>query len=96
MAVCPGFNVTGVVIPVAPNREPATERDEIVTGAVPEEVRVTDFVASAPTFTLPNATDVALRVSAGTPLGVADAEAAAAAVRTRRKIRTFPRLARVV
>ena len=65
LAVCPGFKVTGGMIPIAPNREPTTETDEIVTGAVPDEVRVTDLVAWVPTFTLPNETVVALRDSAG-------------------------------
>ena len=62
---CPGFKVTGVEIPVAPNREPATEIEEMVTGAVPVEVRVTDCVAVLPTAILPNDTDVVLRVRAG-------------------------------
>jgi hypothetical protein len=65
VAVCPGFKVTGVVIPVAPNSEPATEIEEIVAGAVPEEVRVTDCVPVLPTATFPNDTDVVFRVSAG-------------------------------
>ena len=64
VAFCPGFRVTGVVIPAAPNREPATEIEEIVTGAVPDEVRVTDCVAVLPTATFPNDTDVELSVSA--------------------------------
>src|SRR5258708_36806398 len=66
--VWPGFKVTGVVIPVTPNREPATEIVEIVTGAVPEEVTVTGFVTMVPTETLANATDEALRVSAAMPV----------------------------
>ena len=57
--------MTGVVIPVAPNREPATEIDEIVTGPVPEEVSVTVCVAVLFTSTPPNETLVALSVSAG-------------------------------
>jgi hypothetical protein len=65
LAVCPGFNVTGVASPVAPNREPATEIEEIVTGPVPEEVSVTACVAVLFTTTPPNETVVALRVSAG-------------------------------
>jgi hypothetical protein len=64
-AVCPGFNVTGVVIPVTPNREPATETDEIVTGAEPEEVSVTVWVAVLFTTSPPKETLVAFRVSAG-------------------------------
>jgi hypothetical protein len=57
------------VIPVAPNREPATVIAEIVTGAEPEEVRVTDCVRVLPTATFPNDTDVVLRVRAATPVG---------------------------
>ena len=68
MAVCPGFKVTGVVIPVAPNREPTTEMEEIVTGTVPDDVRVTDCVPMLPTETLPNDTDGALTVRAGMPV----------------------------
>jgi hypothetical protein len=69
VAVCPGFKVTGVVIPVAPNSEPATEIEEIVTGAEPEEVRVTDCFPVVPTATFPNDTDVVFKVSAGTLAG---------------------------
>ena len=69
MAVCPGFKVTGVVIPAAPNREPTTVIEEIVIGAVPEEVRVTDWVPVLPTATFPNDTDAVFRVSAATPVG---------------------------
>jgi hypothetical protein len=65
VAVCPGFKVTGVVIPFAPKSEPATESEEIVTGAVPEEVTVTDCVPVLPTETLPNDTDVVFRVKVG-------------------------------
>jgi hypothetical protein len=68
IAVCPGFKVMGVPIPVAPNKEPATEIDEIATGAVPEEVKATVAVAVVPTVTLPNDTDGALTLSAGIPL----------------------------
>jgi hypothetical protein len=68
IAVFPGFKVTGGVIPTAPNREPATEIDEIVTGAVPEELTVTDLVAVVPTGTLPNDTDGVLTVSAAMPV----------------------------
>ena len=86
MAVCLGFKVTGVVIPVAPNREPATEIEEIVTGAVPEEVRVTDCLPVLPTATFPNDTDVVFRVRDG------DAEAATAAASNATRVRIFPRL----
>jgi hypothetical protein len=69
VSVCPGFKVTGVVIPAAPNREPTTVIEEIVIGAVPEEVRVTDWVPVLPTATFPNDTDAVFRVSAATPVG---------------------------
>ena len=42
------------MIPVAPNNEPATEIEEIVTVAVPVEVSVTDCVAVLPAATFPN------------------------------------------
>jgi hypothetical protein len=69
VAVCPGFNVIGVVIPVAPNRDPPIEIEEIVTGAVPEEVSITDCVPVLPTATFPNDTDVVLRDRAAAPVG---------------------------
>ena len=40
VAVCPGLSVRGVAIPDAANREPATDRLEIVTGPVPVEDKV--------------------------------------------------------
>jgi hypothetical protein len=67
VAVCPGFSVVGIVIPVAPNRAPATETDEIVTGAVPEEVSVTVCVAELFTTTPPNEILLAFSVSFGVP-----------------------------
>ena len=45
---------------------PVTEFDLMVTAAVPLEVTVTDFVTAVPTDTLPNASEVALRLRAGT------------------------------
>jgi hypothetical protein len=68
VAVFPGFKVTGVVIPDAPKTEPATEIEEIVSGAVPEEVTATVALDVVPTATLPNDTDGALRVSAAVPV----------------------------
>jgi hypothetical protein len=44
LAVCPGFRVNGKVIPEAENNDPTTERLEIVTGALPVELRVIDCV----------------------------------------------------
>ena len=69
MAVCPGFNVSGVAIPIAPKSEPATEMEEMVSGAVPVDVSFTDCVPVVPTATFPNEIDVALRPRAGTPAG---------------------------
>jgi hypothetical protein len=65
VAVCPGFKVSGVKNPVAPKRDPATESAEIVTGAVPEEVRVTDCVPVLPTETFPKVTVDVLKVRTG-------------------------------
>lgn len=42
---------------------PEMESELIVTGIVPVEVTVTDFVTAVPTDTFPNANDVALRPS---------------------------------
>ena len=42
VAVWPGFRVIGVVTPDAENKDPATETPEIVTAALPVELRVTD------------------------------------------------------
>jgi hypothetical protein len=53
------------VIPVAPNSEPATEIEEIVTVAVPVEVSVTDCVAVLPAATFPNDIDEVLTAKTG-------------------------------
>jgi hypothetical protein len=53
------------VIPVAPNSDPATEIEEIVTAAVPEEASVTTCVPVLPTKTFPKDIDEALTVKAG-------------------------------
>ena len=44
VAVWPALRVNGVVTPDAPNKDPTTERLEIVTGLVPVEVSVMAFV----------------------------------------------------
>jgi hypothetical protein len=67
VAVCPGFNVRGAVIPEAENKEPATEIAEIDTGAVPDDVRVTVFFTVCPTVTSPKLTLVELTLRAGVP-----------------------------
>lgn len=67
VADCPGFRVSGVVIPVAPKREPETEIPEIVTGAVPMDWRMTACVAVWPMLTLPKLIVLVLRLSEGVP-----------------------------
>lgn len=64
---CPGFRVTGALIPEAVNSDPATEIDEIVTAAVPVEVSVTDCLAVCPTITFPKLIFVELMPSVGVP-----------------------------
>lgn len=65
--VWPGLRVWGAVIPDAVNREPATEMPEIVTGAVPVDVKVTVFVIVCPTVTSPKSTLAELTLRAGVP-----------------------------
>lgn len=60
VAVCPGLSVAGTVIPEAPNKDPATEIPDIVTGVVPVELRITDCEAVCPVATLPKFTVAAL------------------------------------
>ena len=67
VADCPGLRVSGVVIPVAPNSEPATDTEEMVTGAEPEDFRTTAWVAVCPILTLPKLMVVVLRLSEGVP-----------------------------
>ena len=67
VAVWPGLRVRGAVTPDAVNREPATEIPEIVTGAVPVDVRVTVFFTVCPTVTSPKLTLVELTPRAGVP-----------------------------
>jgi len=56
--------VTGKPPPETENPVPVIESELIFTGTVPLEVTVTDFVTAVPTATLPNASEVLLRVSA--------------------------------
>jgi len=56
----------GKVAPDTLKPLPTRTAELIVTGTLPAEVRVTDCVVCAPTWTLPNATLEALAVSAGT------------------------------
>lgn len=53
VAFCPGLSVTGAVTPDAVKSDPATEMPEIVTGAVPVEVKTTGCEDVCPTVTLP-------------------------------------------
>lgn len=76
------------MIPVAPNSEPATEMEEIVTPTRPEEVKVTDRLPVLPTATFPNDSVVVLKVRAG----VVEAEAAIVAPRMATTVRVIPRL----
>ena len=57
--------MTGVVTPLAPKSDPATEMEETMTGAVPVEDNNTTCVPVWPTFTLPKAIVVALTLRVG-------------------------------
>jgi hypothetical protein len=65
VAVCPGLRVAGTVIPAALKSEPATERLEIVTGAVPVELRGMVWDALCPVWTFPKLTLVVFTPSVG-------------------------------
>lgn len=58
--------MAGKFPPETENPFPDAVSELIVTGAVPFEVTVTDFVTAVPTETFPKATDVLLHVSPGT------------------------------
>jgi hypothetical protein len=64
VAAWPGFNVTGKVLPEIAKPAPVSVAPLIVTATVPVEVKVTDCVAGVLTTTSPNATLVALILSA--------------------------------
>jgi hypothetical protein len=67
IAACPGFSVTGTVIPVIVKPVPVSVAALTVTAAVPVDVKVTDCAAAADfTFILPNATVLELMCSVGT------------------------------
>jgi hypothetical protein len=63
---CPGFRVAGKVPPETENPEPEIESELIVTARVPMDVTVRVFVTAVFRETLPNDSDVALRLNAGT------------------------------
>ena len=62
-----GFSVRGKVTPETENPVPLTLAAVTVTGAVPVEDRVIDWVAGEFTRTLPKEMLVALTLSVGTP-----------------------------
>ena len=62
---CPGFRVTGRVPFETEKPVPVIPTELMVAAAVPVEVTVTGFVTAAPTATLPNDSDVVLRLNAG-------------------------------
>jgi hypothetical protein len=57
--------VTGRLPPETENPVPVIESELIVTAAVPLEVTVIDFVIAVPTATLPNDSELGLRLTAG-------------------------------
>jgi hypothetical protein len=61
------LSVAGRFPPVTVNPVPEIESELMVTAAVPLEVTVIGFVIAVPTETFPNASEVALRLSAGPP-----------------------------
>ena len=61
----PGESVAGKLALDRENPVPVMESDLMVTGDVPDEVRVTDLLTAVPTETLPKASVEALSVSAG-------------------------------
>jgi hypothetical protein len=63
---CPGFKVTGKFPPDTENPVPEIESEFSVTATLPFEVTVTDFVTAVPTETFPNASELVLRLIAGT------------------------------
>lgn len=65
VAVWPGFNVTGNVTPDIVKPVPVRVAALTVTGELPEEVSVKDWVAGALTTTLPKATLVELMLRVG-------------------------------
>ena len=63
MADAPGSSVTGNVVPEIANPLPPIAAELIVTGAVPDEVKVSVWVDAVFSVTLPNASAVALAVN---------------------------------
>ena len=65
VAVWPGFRVTGKLTPDILKPVPVSAAALMVSGAVPEEVSVTDWLAEALTSTVPKLTLVTLNPSVG-------------------------------
>ena len=61
-ADCPGFSVTGKVAPVIVNPVPVRVAALIVSGDVPDEVRVTDWLVGVLRVTFPKARLFVLRL----------------------------------
>jgi hypothetical protein len=70
VAVWPGFNVSGAVMPESANPAPVIATLLTASAAVPEEVRVTVFVVVVFRATVPKAALVVLRVRAGDAVGL--------------------------
>ena len=60
--------MAGKLPPETEKPVPVIESELMVTAAVPVEVAVMDFVTAVPTETLPNDSEVALRLNAGVPV----------------------------
>lgn len=58
----PGLSADGKLPPETVKPVPVIESDLTVTGALPVEVKVTDFVTAVPTETSPNCMEVVLRL----------------------------------
>lgn len=65
---CPDAKVNGKLMPFQLNPLPAAFTDEIVSGAFPEFVRLTDCVALRPNVTLPKLTLVVPKLICGCPV----------------------------
>ena len=62
----PALRVAGNVAPETEKPVPLTVAELIVTGAVPVELRVTEFVAAVLSDTFPNDSEVVLTANVGT------------------------------
>ncbi len=62
---CPGFRVAEKDPPTIEKPVPVIEAELIAAGAVPLDVTVIAFVTAVPTETLPNASELALKLRAG-------------------------------